>query len=374
MSYVLEINDVAQLDHIRLLWDALLRQTRGASFFQSVDWLEAYWRHFGADEKLRVLVVYSAGRPIGILPLCVRTERSGLGNLAVLTYPLHDWSTFYGPIGPNPAATLLAGMRHVRQTPQDWDLIDLRWIGSDTSDRGRTEYAMRAVGLGVDKEPWASTGVVDLSQTWASYFAARTNSWQQNYLRSEQRLSELGEVTCVHFRPRGDAYGDGDPRWDLYDAWQAIAQSRGQGSTSPASEAVRPFLRDLHAVASKKGAVDVNLLLIDSQPCAFAYHYHFGGSVVVLQTGVDPELSCDGADQVICARAIRNSFEQGDRRYELGRGSIESQRDLLTCVKTSYRCTHFPATGLQVQALRLKRWLRRKSSSRSPASEGRFKV
>ncbi len=354
LSYVLEINDVAQLDHVRLLWDALLRQTRGASFFQSVDWLEAYWRHFGADEKLRVLVVYSADRPIGILPLCVRTEHAGVGNVAVLTYPLHDGSTFYGPIGPNPAATLLAGMRHVRQTPQDWDLIDLRWIGSDTPDRGRTEHAMRAVGLDVHKEAWASTGVVDLSETWTSYFAARTNSWQQNYLRSEQRLAELGEVTCVHFRPRGDAYGDGDPRWDLYDAWRAIPCS-----TSPAHEAVWPFLRDLHAVASKKGAVDMNLLLIDSQPRAFAYHYHFGGNVVVVQTGFDPELACEGAVQVICARAIRNSFERGDRRYEFGPGSIESRRDLLTRVETSHRCTHFPATGLQVQLLRLKRWLRR---------------
>jgi CelD/BcsL family acetyltransferase involved in cellulose biosynthesis len=73
MIYVQEINDIRQLAGIRLLWNALLPQTPGASFFHSLDWLEIYWRHFGAGQRLRVLVVSVDGRPLGILPLAVRT-------------------------------------------------------------------------------------------------------------------------------------------------------------------------------------------------------------------------------------------------------------------------------------------------------------
>ena len=54
--------------------------------------------------------MYSAGEALGILPLCVRTEMYRLNKVRVLTYPLDNWSTWYGPIGPNPASTMLAAM------------------------------------------------------------------------------------------------------------------------------------------------------------------------------------------------------------------------------------------------------------------------
>lgn len=139
MIDVEEINDPEQLTDRRLLWNALFPQTPGATFFQSLDWLEVYCRHFAAAQRLRVLVVSADGRPVGILPLVVQTERTRLGRVRTLTYPLHDWGTFYGPIGPNPTATLLAGLRHVRRTPRNWDMLDLRWVDVDGCDRGRTE-------------------------------------------------------------------------------------------------------------------------------------------------------------------------------------------------------------------------------------------
>ena len=97
----------------------MLPRTSAASFFHSFDWLEIYWRHFGDGQRLRVLVVRAGGEPLGILPLVVRSERTRLGTVRTLTYPLHDWGTFYGPIGPNPTATLLAGFApHQRRAAQ----------------------------------------------------------------------------------------------------------------------------------------------------------------------------------------------------------------------------------------------------------------
>src|SRR4030042_1363916 len=127
MVHVEEINDIYKLSSYRLVWNSLLPQPSGATFFQSLDWLEVYWKHYGEDQHLRVMVVCSNGRPIGILPLVVRTEATRVGPVRVLTYPLHGWGTFYGPIGPNPTATLAAGPRHVRQTPRGSALLDLRW-------------------------------------------------------------------------------------------------------------------------------------------------------------------------------------------------------------------------------------------------------
>ena len=56
MTQIVEINDAAELANYRLLWSSLLPQTRRASFFHSLDWLEVYWRHYGHEQRLRVLV------------------------------------------------------------------------------------------------------------------------------------------------------------------------------------------------------------------------------------------------------------------------------------------------------------------------------
>ena len=63
MAQVVEINDPAELAGYRLLWTKLYSETAGASFFQSLDWLETYWRYHGDRQRLRVLVVYAAGEP-----------------------------------------------------------------------------------------------------------------------------------------------------------------------------------------------------------------------------------------------------------------------------------------------------------------------
>lgn len=362
MSHVIEVNRIEDLAGFRLLWDSLLGETRRATFFQSLEWLQTYWRHYGRRQKLRALIVCGAEKPIGVLPLCVRTEWYKVGPMRVLTYPLHDWGTFYGPIGPNPTATLLVGMRHLRESPRDWDLVDLRWTDAAGVDNGRTARALRSQGFGAHQAPWVSTAVVNLAEGWDDYFTSRTSKWRTNYRRNERRLQDAGHVEHIHYRPQGAACGDGDPRWDLYDACEEVAGRSWQGAsrdgTTLSHESVRPFLRDAHERAAAKGMVDLHLLNLDGRPIAFAYNYHRDGSVFGLRSGFDASGAPDGAGNVMYMRAIRGCAELGDTRYELGPGSFAAKRHILTHTETSYRLTHFPLLDVRAQALRLKRWIK----------------
>ena len=361
MIHVDEVNDIQALAGYRLLWNSLLSQTPDATFFQSLDWLEAYWKHFGDGQQLRVLVVSSDRRPVGILPLVVKSESTRVGSVRVLTYPLDAWGTFYGPIGPNPTATLTAGLRHVRQTRRDWDMLDLRWVDLDGCDRGRTEAAMRQVGLRPRKQGWDLAPMVDLEGTWEDYWNGRTKKWRHNVRRCRRRLAEQGKVTYVRYRPQGAACGQGDPRWDLYDACTEIAQCSWQGSsangTTLSHTSICDFLRDVHAAAARAGSLDVNLLLVNGKPTAFAYNYHYQGQVYALRKGFDPNFTPARPGMVLESMVLEDSFRRGDSCYDMGVGSLEMKRHWQTSVVPSYRFTHFPATVGRVQVLRMKRWL-----------------
>ena len=366
MSNVIEINDIEQLAGYRLHWKRLLCQTRQATFFQSLDWLEVYWRHFGAKQKLRVLVVEAAGEVIGIVPLVVRRQWTKVGPMRVLTYPLDDWGTFYGAIGPDSTATLHAAMQHIHSTPRDWDLLDLRWINNDHVDHRRTELAMRKAGFGANKKEMGQAGIADLQDGWEAYWAARTSKWRTNVRADQKKLSKLGRVSYVRYRPGGAVRGEDDPRWDLYDQCEEVArrswQSSSQTGTTLSHASVRPFLRDAHAAAVRCGAADLNLLLIDQQPVAFAYNYHFHGHVSGLRMGFDAQAGSNGAGTVLLHRALQDSAERDDHTYDMGAGYLDFKRRWLSHTEVIYRYTHYPLVSIRAQAMRAGHWLQRSHS------------
>ncbi len=275
MIEVREINLIEDLGEFRPAWQSLLAETPGASFFHSA---RSGWNVTGSilrpGSGCGSWWRPKAGSRSGIMPLVVRTESTRVGRLRMLTYPLHDWATFFGPIGPSPSATLVAGLRHVRQTPRDWDVLDLRWVDPDGADLGRTERAMAQTGFRPCPQKWDRTSLVELPENWRDYWGDREAKFRKNVDRLQRRMAQQGKVELVRYRPDPATEGDVDPRWDLYDACVALAQRSWQGGrgdkTNLCHAAVGGFFRDAHAAAARLGAVDVNLLYFNDQPAAFS--------------------------------------------------------------------------------------------------------
>ena len=279
----------------------------------------------------------------------------------MLGYPLDDWGSFYGPIGADPALVLEAGLEHIRHTPRDWDVIELAWVDALGSDEGRTEQALSAAGLLATAEQRATSALIDLAaqRSWDSYWASRSSRWRNNIRRSEKRLAAEGRLTYLRYRPTGSRSGQDDPRWDLYETCERIAESSWQGDsqtgTTLSHAAIRPFLRACHARAVATGALDLNLLCVDGRAVAFNYAYHTQGYVFGLRTGFEACREFDGAGSVLQARMIEDSFIRGDRIYDLGPGYLECKRYWLTETRDAWRFTHFAAAAPVAQLMRARR-------------------
>jgi CelD/BcsL family acetyltransferase involved in cellulose biosynthesis len=371
MVEVVEINDIEALPQYRMLWNALFPGTPGATFFLTYDWFETYWRHFGHNQKLRVLVVFAAGEPIGILPLCVRRESHRLSHVRVLTYPLDNWSTWYGPIGPNPAATMLAGMQHIRRTPRDWDMIELRWVADDATHGGKTARAMRVVGLFSEKHSYETTSIIDLPADWNEYLAKKSPSLRRQFKHASRELFANGRAQYIRHRPRAASEGDGDPAWDVYAMCESIALASWQshvtdGNTLTHAD-VREYFRAAHAAAARIGMVDVNVLAVDGRPAAFLYGHHYHGHVTALRTGFDASNS-GGIGSALVLKAIEDSCRRGDRMIDFGTGEREHKRRLRTRTESTYRLTYTPLDSWRSQAVRLTRWAKNRMPQVGAAS------
>jgi len=359
MSAVHLFRDIEALENLALPWNALHGQTRGASFFQTREWLTRYWRHFAADQELLVFAVRDGRDWLGIVPLVVRQEETRLGPLRTLTYPLADWGSFYGPIGPQPTATLIAVFQKLRRMRRQWDVIDLRCVDRHGPDAGRVQATMRFAGLPAAYLPWKQTALVDLAEGWDAYFAERSGKFRNNVRRADKRLAQMGAVEFQRHRPAAATRGGGDPDWPLLNDVLDVAERSWQGKagtgTTLSSPSIVQFIIDCHADAARLGMLDVAALRLNGRVIAFGYNYHHQGQVFGLRSGYDPEFASAGAGTALLAEMFRDSAARGDTCFDLGPGSLEAKRPWASRHATSYHCPHYPAGSLKAQLLRAKR-------------------
>lgn len=350
-----EYSSLEELTPIAPRWHELLGQTPRANFFQSLDWLAVYWKHYGAEQRLRVLGISEGANLVGILPLVVRRERTKVGTLRYLTYPLDYWASFYGPIGSNPDAVLVAGLEYFHTAQRDWDVLELRWVGSEPTECERLFRLLVAEGERPVVTTFDSTAVIDLTGTWDGYLASRGSKWRNNYHRWTRRLAELGQVRHVRYRPDPG----GAPRWDLYEHCLTLAKASWQGSsqtgTTLTHDSVANFLRDSHQAAANCGALDLNLLTIDDRPVAFAYNYHFRGNVFSMRIGYLPELANFGVGNLLYTHALEDSFRRGDWNYDMGPAHMEAKRQLCTAMLPLYRMSCYRPISIRQQLMRVRR-------------------
>ena len=192
MPHVIEINNIEHLEAYRPHWRDLLERTPCANFFQTLEWLEVYWRHYGEQQQLRVLMEIEDGKLVGIVPLTLKSERSRAGRIRFLTYPMDSWGSFYGPIGLNPQRTLTAAFNYLRQRRRDWDVLELRWAGDFGTTVEMTESALADAGMGAYRTEPEVSSVIELGGTWDEYLASRDAKFRENSRRQERTAVRTG--------------------------------------------------------------------------------------------------------------------------------------------------------------------------------------
>lgn len=339
MFSVAEINTPQQLASFSLVWQSLWDRTPQRSFFQTRDWLECYLRRFGSERRLRVLMVLSATRPIGIVPLVIKRTETSLGSLRVLTYPLDGWGPFFGPIGSDPTATMYGALKHLAESKRDWDLLDLRGVDEDRLDKGRTANAFRLAELPMTERVWEwNQEVAPGDWTTGEQFLLR-----RRVKDAEKELWRRGGWEFVRSRvTQADPLETAQSRWLLEESLPLLA-----GDVATAN-----WLTDLQAASLCSATADICVLRVNGKPMAAALSTVAGETVAPIAIGMDAEAG-DAVKTVLMGRLLLDGLDRGDSSYVFGPRTAAWAADWLTVNRPSYRFTHFAGFKPRAQLLRL---------------------
>jgi CelD/BcsL family acetyltransferase involved in cellulose biosynthesis len=353
-----ELNQLGDLDALRPTWHRLLAQTSNHSFFQTLEWLEATWAGYTQEQRLRVVVVERDGEPLGIVPWCVRSESRRVGTVRVLSYPLDDWGTFYGPLGPQPRETMRAAINHLAMTPRDWDLIDLRWVDESATEFITIGEALREQGFDYRARPRMEVRFCRCSEGWEAYCQSRSRNWRRKMRHDIEVLEQAGKVELLRRRPEPGSDGTDPEHAEIYAICERIAERTWQAGDDSQSTLCSPRVRDVlfraHQAAASLGMLDTNILLVGGRPAAFNYNYVADGRTYGLRCGYDPTLELEGCGRVLLYMMLEDSFRRGDVEYNFGPGRQHYKERFATDLRYAYTFRHFARFSLKSQLLHLK--------------------
>ena len=366
-SQVKLLDSPEQLAPLRESWNRLWRQTPQTTFFGSWEWMDCFWRHFGRRKRLCVLVWWSGEEVRGILPLVISREWTKAGPLRFLTYPLENWGTFYTPLGPDPQQTLAVALDWLLKHLRGWEVLELRWVPLCGEQSRAAQAALQQLGLEAVETVMEHSPLIRFPGSWDQYLASRSSKWRNNWRRAVKRLQQTGQVDWLRYRPRGERFGEADPRWDLFEQALEVSrrswQAHSTDGTTLCHPQVLPFFRDLYQAAVRLGAAELALLYLDGRPVAYHYNLIHQRCLFGLRTGYDQQLRHLGVGLVATARMIQDSIQRGDVSLDMGAPLSPYKKQLATDAVPVGRYTWACPRSLRA---RLYQWKRRRDRQHHP--------
>ena len=111
------LESAAEMAALGDAWETLQRDAAVASIFASFDWQSAWWRAYGANRALRLVVAYAGDAPVGILPLYVQKVNVMRWPVRILRFVGSGGDTAPDDLGPVLAAATRTRSRARSPTP-----------------------------------------------------------------------------------------------------------------------------------------------------------------------------------------------------------------------------------------------------------------
>lgn len=274
MVSVEKIETLQGFDDLRGVWDRLLAKNDFRNIFLTFDWLRTWWKVFGGDKELYVLIVKSDAEIIGIAPLMLETSRRLGRTVKVIRFigtPNVDYGDF---IGENKKLIIEHIVRYLILNGEDWFRVELDQV----SERSSSLAHGRAV---LESRDFLSA----IRKTETCYCYAYDNN-DGNRVNFDIRKGQTIRRSINHFKKaRGLTL---ERIFDMSSAKRSLAMlfqfhiNRWDDTATPSkflNQANRQFYKKLVELLLPQKKICILSLKSGSMPLAYSFYYEFEGTI-----------------------------------------------------------------------------------------------
>ncbi len=318
---IVETRTAAAFTALRDEWNELLAWCDRATIFQSWEWNEAWWHHFGSDKRLCLLQVRDHGRLVGLAPFCIsRYPGTPLRRLMFVGTGGSDYLDVLSPT--NRALEVCAAIVQYLTTSQDCDLVDLQDLHPTAVLRVALQSAPLPLTLArthelmwVDQEPSLS---IALPPTWEAYLAGLGKKMRKHvpyYCRLLQRRCEGVEFGLAG---RAELPEVMSALFELHQKrWQRRQQHGHLGS-----QQAQAFHRQVAERFHNRSWLRLRYIRLGGRIIAIDYGFRFRDHYAGYLMGFDPDPEWQhySVGMVMTAEVIRHAIAEGCQVLDFLRG------------------------------------------------------
>jgi CelD/BcsL family acetyltransferase involved in cellulose biosynthesis len=308
------LTSLAELAPLIAAWDELAH--RSGRPYAAPQWMLAWWRHVPrGPRRLRVVAVHEGGELIGLAPFWARPLPGGLARYRLLARrSAHRAEPLAAAGRASDVARAVAGAL-AGASPRP-GVIDLEGVSQDPPWAALLAEHWPGRRPAIEETERATAPVLDLEGSFDAWFSERRSKDRSDATRRRRRLEDAGGT----LRRVDDPAELGAALAGTFRAHQGRWAGRGGSAVGPATELmVGEAARELFA----QGRLRVHVMELDGEIVAGVVNVAAGEEVAGWLMGFAPAAARFAPAAQLAIASIRDAFEIGAARFDLGSGDDE---------------------------------------------------
>ena len=260
-------------------WDSFVGSVK-SDIYLTFDWCRLWWKYYGTNRRLQLLLFFSSDKLVGLIPAFVETLWLGVARIRAAKLIGSDFSLQFCnlPIAPNVLDEVVPQtVRHFLGN-QKCDIFIAGPL-SGTHDRiekilsaGQNEHDL--VGSAESQGNFCATSF-DLSGNFDQYLNEIGSRQRGNYRRSLKQFSKNYQIRTDSILEHDSLLREFDQFQSLHEAQWTVEGKLGHFGDWPKASA---FNRDLVACFGKKGMVRFFRILAGDQVVSSQFCFFFNST------------------------------------------------------------------------------------------------
>jgi CelD/BcsL family acetyltransferase involved in cellulose biosynthesis len=322
--YVLKlVRRESDWDGLERLWDELLLATPEHTVFQSYAYQRLWWKHFGGDSDLLIVLLIRDGIVVGIAPLRTVVVKHYGRYRRMLTFIGSRWEVDRPQfLFPRDSAELIRVLvRYLTKRASRWEICDFYEQPTGSETEQTLAQAFRAAGCLVGRSRDSDCPYIAIAGTWREFMAGKTQKFRKNLKASARRLQESGELEYRTYTTLPDiteklaVYREIEQR-----SWK---DAGGVGVTLDAGGLA--FYKEAADVFGAAGGFVIRVLSAGGRAVAGTFGLVFDGVYYSLQIAHDREFDRCSPGTYLESLEIEECFGSGHREYEFLGGFLSNK-------------------------------------------------
>jgi CelD/BcsL family acetyltransferase involved in cellulose biosynthesis len=259
-----------------------LLESAAESFDQTLVWYQSFTRHLlEPGERLELVGLRSAGRPIALLPLRAGNAKQGPLSVQRLQSLTNYYSALFGPVlaaDAEPLAVAAAFAPALKSLVPRWTVLDLNPLSQEQPFLETLGQELRAGGCFV--QPYFRFGnwYLDVAgRSYATYAETLPSRLRSTLKRKGKKLLAMPNASLRIVRDPAEV----DAAMSGYESIYSLSWKQ--------AEPYAPFIREIAQRFAERGWLRLGLVEIDGKPAAAQLWFTYGGTASIFKLAYDPQ-------------------------------------------------------------------------------------